>query len=285
MYRFIVILGLLVLFAVTPCASALAQGAQSDEPTAPQPPEENLGPKPDMSWLVALRFVTEGDYPPFNYRDEDGGLTGFNVDLAKAICKELEVTCEVNAIEWGKLPDALKNDEADAVIASLAINPQTTAQFDFTNSYYATPAKFVTRTSSKLTEITPEGLNGKKIGVVAGSAHEAYLTNFFSESEIVPFPTAEEARAALKDKDGSIDLLFGDTIGLMFWVNGTDSQKCCEFRGRGFLESEYFGEGIGIAVTKGNIRLQDALNYGLARVRASGQFQELQLRYFPLAIY
>lgn len=281
MPRFIIILSLLVLFAATPYSRALAQ---TDEATAPQPTEESLGPKPDMSWLVTLRFTTEGDYPPFNYRDEDGALTGFNVDLARAICKELEVTCEVNSSEWGKLPDTLKNDEADAIIASIAITPQTTSQYDFTNSYYATPAKFVTKITSKLTDISPEGLEGKRIGVVSGSAHEAYLTNFFSDSEIIPFATAEEARTALKDKD-EIDLIFGDTISLMFWVNGTDAQKCCEFRGRGFLESEYFGEGVGIAVAKGNIRLQDALNYGLARVRASGQFKELQLRYFPLPIY
>lgn len=282
MLRLTVIFGLLVLFMSAPLHPSAAQEQENAPPSA-QSREENLGPKPDTSWLVVLRFVTDADYPPFNYRDEDGALTGFNVDLARAICKELEVTCEVNTGEWGKLVDTLKSDQADAVIASLAITPQTLAQVDFTTSYYATPAKFVTLASSKLTDTTPEGLEGRTIAAVKDTAHEAYLRHFFSRSQIMPFSTPEEARAALRD--GKADLLFGDAISLMFWINGTDSAACCQFRGRGYIESEYFGEGVGIAVAKGNIRLQEVLNYALARVRASGRFEELQLRYFPLAIY
>jgi polar amino acid transport system substrate-binding protein len=80
-------------------------------------------------------------------------------------------------------------------------------------------------------------------------------------------------------------LLFGDAISLMFWINGADSGRCCQFRGRGFLEARYFGEGVGIAVAKDNIRLKEVLNYALVRVRASGKLEEMQLRYFPLAIY
>jgi polar amino acid transport system substrate-binding protein len=90
-------------------------------------------------------------------------------------------------------------------------------------------------------------------------------------------------RAALKG--GQVEALFGDAITLMFWINGQDAEGCCQFRGRGFLEARYFGEGVGIAVAKGNIRLKEVLNYALARVRASGRFEELLLRYFPLAIY
>jgi polar amino acid transport system substrate-binding protein len=272
------------------CAGILAMTlaapawGQDSTPNPSQWHEETLGPRPDWSWLVALRFVTETDYPPFNYRDEDGALTGFNVDLARAICRELEVTCEVNPVDWKRLLPALKEGEADAVIASLAITPQTIAQADFTDSYYATPAKFVARAASTdITSVRPEALEGLKIAVVKGTAHEAFLRHFFSGSEIVPFDSDDAARSALKE--GKVDLLFGDAISLMFWINGSDSGGCCQFRGRGFLEGKYFGEGVGIAVAKGNIRLKEVLNYALARVRASGRLEELLLRYFPLAIY
>ena len=254
--------------------------------TAPAPShwrDEAIGPKPDWSWLVVLRFVTDADYPPFDYRDEDGTLTGFNVDLARAICRELDVSCEVNVADWGKLIPTLKADQADAIVASLAITPEALEQVDFTDSYYATPGKFVVRNSSKLEDIRPEDLEDLKIAVVKDTAHEAYLKHFFSGAKIVSFATDEEARAALKE--GKVDLLFGDSISLMFWLNGAESQGCCQFRGRGFLEAKYFGEGVGIAVAKGNIRLKEVLNYALARVRASGRLEELLLRYFPLAIY
>jgi polar amino acid transport system substrate-binding protein len=266
-------------------ATILAMPAQAQEaaPSSSQWREETIGPKPDWSWLVALKFATETDYPPFNYRDEDGAVAGFNVDLARAICRELDVTCEVNPVDWNRLLPTLKADEADAVIASLAITPQTIAQVDFTDSYYATPAKFVVRNSSELRSVRPEDVEDLKIAVTKGSAHEAYLRHFFAKSEIVPFDTDDEARTALKTEQ--VDLLFGDAISMMFWINGSDSAGCCQFRGRGFLEGKYFGEGVGIAVGKGNIRLKEVLNYALARVRASGRLEELLLRYFPLAIY
>jgi polar amino acid transport system substrate-binding protein len=266
-------------------ATILAMPAQAQEaaPSSSQWREETIGPKPDWSWLVALKFATETDYPPFNYRDEDGAVAGFNVDLARAICRELDVTCEVNPVDWNRLLPTLKADEADAVIASLAITPQTIAQVDFTDSYYATPAKFVVRNSSELRSVRPEDVEVLKIAVTKGTAHEAYLRHFFAKSEIVPFDTDDEARTALKTEQ--VDLLFGDAISMMFWINGSDSAGCCQFRGRGFLEGKYFGEGVGIAVGKGNIRLKEVLNYALARVRASGRLEELLLRYFPLAIY
>jgi polar amino acid transport system substrate-binding protein len=262
---------------------ARAQTLDAPAPSSSQWREEQLGPKPDWSWLVVLRFVTETDYPPFNYYDEDGILTGFNVDLARAICAELEVTCEVNPGEWSGLVRSVTAEEADAVIASLSINPTSIEQVDFTDGYYATPAKFVTRSSSELSEITPEALDGVKVGVIKDTAHERYLRDFFTEAKIVAFDSDEALRGALKG--GQVEAIFGDAISLMFWVNGQDAEGCCQFRGRGFLEARYFGEGVGIAVAKGNIRLKEVLNYALARVRNSGRFEELLLRYFPLSIY
>ncbi len=279
--RTAVLAGLVVALLIAAAPAGIAQDVLA--PSASEWREDQFGPKPDWSWLVVLRFVTESDYPPFNYYDEDGALTGFNVDLARAICAELDVTCEINPQEWGNMVKSVQGEQADAIIASMAITPSTIEQVDFTDGYYATPAKFVTRTASKIADVTPEALNGVKIGVIKDTAHEHYLRDFFGESDIVTFDTDADLRAALKE--GKVEAIFGDAITLMFWLNGQEAEGCCQFRGRGFLESRYFGEGVGIAVEKGNIRLKEVLNYALARVRASGRFEELLLRYFPLAIY
>ena len=241
------------------------------------------GPKPDWSWLPQLRVLTEPDYPPFNYYDEEGQLTGFNVDLARAICRELAVTCEINTAEWNTLLPSLKNNEADVVVASIGINAKSLADVDFTDRYYATPARFAARTGSPITEISVAALEDKKIAVVRGSSHEAFLKDFFQGAVILSHASSAEARAALKN--GEADLLFGDGISLMFWIQGTDSGRCCEFRGGAYSEARYFGDGAGIAVKKGNNRLRDVVNYVLARVKASGRYEELMLRYFPLPLY
>jgi polar amino acid transport system substrate-binding protein len=268
------------------CASIalepLSLGAQ--EALKPQKWHEvQTGPKPDWSWLPQLRVLTEADYPPFNYYDEEGRLAGFNVDLARAICRELSVNCEINTADWNTLIPSLKSNEADAVIASVAINRIAVDEVDFTSRYYSTPARFAARTGSKLKNITVAALRDMKIAVVQGSSHEAFLRDFFEGAKIVPFASAADARAALKN--GGTDLLFGDGISLMFWIQGTDSNRCCEFKGEGYTEARYFGEGVGIAVKKGNTRLREVLDYALVRVRASGRYEELMLRYFPLPLY
>jgi len=240
-------------------------------------------PKPDLFDLEQIRFVTDNDYPPFNYLDEEGDLTGFNVDLMRAICDELSVECSIRTVSWSRLLPSLKEGEADAVIASIRISEQTLKEVDFTDSYYHTPARFVALKSNPVKAITPETLSGKKIGVIDGTAHEVYLGDFFTQSAVVSFGSMDEAKSALRG--GKVDFLFGDGVSLMFWLNGTLSESCCEFRGGPFTESRYFGEGIGIALTKGNRKLRDALNYGLHLARSEGRFEELYLRYFPLSFF
>ncbi|HZV20356.1 MAG TPA: transporter substrate-binding domain-containing protein [Hyphomicrobiales bacterium] len=245
--------------------------------------ELQTGPKPGWSWLPQLRILTEADYPPFNYYDEEARLVGFNVDLARAICRELSINCEISTAEWSALIPALKNNEADAVIASLSITKKALAEVDFTDRYYTTPARFVARADSPLKTISAAALNGLKVAVVKGSSHEAFLRDFFPGAKLVLYPAPAEARAALKN--GEADLLFGDGISLMFWIQGTDSDRCCEFKGDGYTEARYFGDGAGIAIKKGNTRLREVLDYALERVKASGRYEELMLRYFPLPLY
>ncbi len=262
-------------------APALAQAKNEIVPDTWQ--GDVLRPKPDMHGLDKLRFVTDSDYPPFHYFDEVGALTGFNVDLAKSICEALQVQCDVKAVDWDELFPSLDKDEADAAIASIRISAESLGKVDFTSRYYATPARFVARKESELKDIRPETLEGKKIGVAKGTGHEAYLKMFFPTAAIASFATADDAQKALKG--GAIDLVFGDGIGLTFWINGVTSDGCCEFRGGPFLDTKYFGEGVGIAVKKGNRQLAEILNYALEQVHASGRYEELFLRYFPMSFF
>jgi len=80
-----------------------------------------------------------------------------------------------------------------------------------------------------------------------------------------------------------LDFIFGDAISLAFWINGTDSGECCAFSGGPFVESRYFGEGIGIAVRKGNDLLRQSLNWALFRLWEKGRYTDLWLRYFSVS--
>jgi polar amino acid transport system substrate-binding protein len=239
--------------------------------------------RPDLSRLTLIRFLTEVDYPPFNYAGPDGNPAGFNVDLARMICEEIRVQCTIQMRRFDTLLDAVSDNRGDAVIASIGATPQTRSRVDFSDPYYRTPARFVAQREAPIKDVRPEKLEGKKVAVIAGTAHEAYLKALFTEVELKPYPTAEAARQALKT--GEVDILFGDGISLAFWLNGTDSNGCCVFRGGPFMESRFFGEGVGIAVRRGNDLLRQAVNWALFRLWEKGKFTDLWLRYFPISPY
>jgi len=237
--------------------------------------------RPDLTRITTIRFLTEVDYPPFNFPGVNDVPQGFNVDLARMICEELKLVCTIQMRRFDTFVPSLNENRGDAVIASIAATPRMRARLDFSDPYYRTPARFVARSDSPIETVAPEKLAGRKVAVVAGSSHEAYLKALFPEVELRPFPTAEAARNALRQ--GEVDLLFGDAISLAFWLNGTESGNCCAFRGGPFVDSRYFGEGVGIAVRKGNDPLRLALNYALFRLWEKGRFADLWLRYFPIS--
>ena len=237
--------------------------------------------RPDLSRIQSIRFLTELDYPPFNYAGPEGNPTGFNVDLARQLCDEIKTSCTIQARRFDLLLDALDDNRGDAVIASIAITSATRRRVDFTDPYYRTPARFVARADNPMRDVLPELVEGKKIAVVAGTAHEAFLKEMFTAAEVRAYANAEAAREALRNQD--VDLLFGDGVTLAFWINGSESAGCCAFRGGPFLEGRYFGEGVGIAVRRGNDLLRQALNWALFRQWEKGAFTDLWLRYFPIS--
>jgi len=281
------------MIALALCLALLAPAAGAGRARAETPPGESgvevpgfwdprrRPERPDLSRLTVIRFLTETDYPPFNFAGPDGNPQGFNVDLARLMCEELKLGCTVQMRRFETLVGSLNESRGDAVIASIAATPEARLKIDFTDPYYRTPARFVVKRDSSIEDTLPEKLEGRKVAVVAGSSHEAYLRALFTEVEVRSYPNADIARLALRR--GDVDLLFGDSISLAFWLNGTDSDNCCTFRGGPYIDSRYFGEGVGVAIKRGNDTIRLALNWALFRVWEQGHFTDLWLRYFPIS--
>ena len=115
------------------------------------------------------------------------------------------------------------------------------------------------------------------------SAHAKYLALFFPKAKSKAYDDFAALHRALKA--GEIDLAFADGLTLSVWLGGEDAGDCCGFRGGPFLESRYFGEGVGIALRKEDAGLRQALDYALAQVWASGRYAEIFRKYFPLSFY
>ncbi len=282
-----VILLILRIYLVFLPASCMAQAQPSEAgvfvPSLFDPHNRTVAP--GASAKKPIRFLTADDYPPFEFLGPDGALAGYNVDVAKAICDELQNTaCTIQPRRWDNLLDALEAKEGDVLAASLKDTAAIRQRAHFTSAYYLTPARFIALSGGRSNyNATPEGLGARTIGVVAGSAHEAFLNRFFNRSTVKPYPDQAQMTADLRG--GKVDLAFGDAITLAIWMNDPQSGACCAFQGGPYLEPDYFGEGVGMAVRPEDDELRQTLNWALQRLEERGVMTELYLKYFPIGIY
>jgi polar amino acid transport system substrate-binding protein len=242
-------------------------------------------PKPDVTTLPRLRFLTTTDFPPFNFIDGSGRLSGFHVDLARAICAELGVAekCQIQALPWAELEGALNAGQGEALIAGVPATAETREKYDFSRPYMQLPARFVMRKAQAVTEPIVDKLQGKRVGVIAGSAHERVLRDYFGDVKVVTYAKPEWLFGDLKD--GKLDAAFGDGMRLSFWLAGSDAAGCCRFAGGPYLAPEYLGTGLVIATKNGDSALASAFDYALHEISAKGTFAELYLRYFPVSFF
>jgi polar amino acid transport system substrate-binding protein len=244
-----------------------------------------ISQKPDLSGIDRLRFLTTTDFPPFNHTDANGRLAGFNIDLARDICDVLKIDreCQVQAIPFSELQNALANRQGDAIIAGLAATPKTRDRFLFTRSYFQFPARFVTKRDKADGFWANPSLEGKRVGVIGSSNHEKMLRAYFPDASTVVYSRADWMFDDLRE--GRIDGVFYDGMRLAVWLGGSSSQKCCVFAGDAYFATDYLGSGLSIAVRKDRRDLADALDYALGYLEENGKTSELYLRYFPVGFY
>ncbi|MGO6968134.1 transporter substrate-binding domain-containing protein [Rhizobium leguminosarum] len=266
--------------------SSFAASAQQAAPSLPLlfDARERLA-RPDLSSLVRLRFLTSVDFPPFNFTDQNGKLSGFDVDLAREICSELEISdkCQIQAIPFADLRDALAASQGDAVIAGLAVTPELRRQFLFSRPYLMLPARFVRNLGVPLDGKTAAALSSHPVGVVRGTVHESMLAAFFPTLKAEPFDTKDALLAALKDR--KVDAAFADALQLSFWVSSPASAKCCALFDGPYLSEHFLGEGMTIMLRQKDSVLTSAIDHALATLSRNGRLQEIYLRYFPYGLY
>lgn len=238
---------------------------------------------PDLAGLPRLRFLTSLDFPPFNFADANRKPTGFNVELARAICAELELTdrCEIQAMPWDELEPALDGRRGEVILAGTASSAEKRLRFGLSEPYFRFPARFVANRSLQVGETGfPAALQGRKVAVVDRSAHAAMFESYFPDAEAVPVDDMPAAYDALKG--GQADLVFGDGVALSFWLAAPASEQCCRFVSGAYMSHAHLGHGM-VAVTRAQDQLLlDAINGALKAIEQNGIYAEIYARYFPI---
>ncbi|MCW5706841.1 MULTISPECIES: transporter substrate-binding domain-containing protein [Shinella] len=273
----------LLMAAAKPLGVAAQERAPVDLPILFDT-RERIG-RPDLSGIVRLRFLTTVDFPPFNFIDQTGKLAGFHVDLVREICRELALTekCQIQAVTFPELEKALVDGNGEAVAAGVAVTAELRKRFLFSRPFMRLPARFAVTKKAPPAGETAAALDGKRVGVVAASAHEAMLKAFFPRVQAEAFPDRAALLASLKD--GKVEAVFGDGMQLAFWTSGSESAGCCRLFDGPYLSERFLGEGLTIMFRKEDATITGAIDHALLALSRSGRLQEIYLRYFPVNLY
>ncbi|MBB5701926.1 polar amino acid transport system substrate-binding protein [Ochrobactrum daejeonense] len=231
---------------------------------------------------LKLKIGTEGAYPPFNFIKPDGTLSGFDVDIAKALCEQMKAECEFVTQEWDGAIPALQAGKFDAFIASMSITEERKKQVDFSNKYYNTPPGIAAPKDTDIKGVTKEDLAGKTIGVQGSTTHFNYSEKTFTDSTVKAYPTAEEYRLDLAN--GRLDAVNDDSVTLAEWLKTPDG-ACCKMVGTFAPVIEIHGPGAGVAFKKGRPELIAKFNEAIKAIRANGKYKEINEKYFDFDAY
>ena len=211
-----------------------------------------------------LTFAMEPSYPPFETTNEKGEIIGFDVDIANAICKEIQANCSFKSLSFDGLVQAVKQKRIDGAISAMDITEARSKQVLFSDAYYDSSASFIALKGKA-------DLNtAKNVGVQNGTTFQQYVVAEAKQYAPKAYNSIQDSILDLKN--GRIDLIFGDTAVLADMLS---KETDLTFVGEKVTNPKYFGNGLGIAINKGNKDLVDELNKGLATIKANGEYQKI----------
>ena len=229
-----------------------------------------------------LRVGVEGAYPPFSWKEADGSLKGFDIELAEAVCAHLGKECVLVEQDWDGMIPALLAKKFDTIIASMSITAERKKKVDFTVKYYNTPAMVVAKEDPGF-EATGAGLAGKRVGVQRATTHQCFAEKFFPDAELMLYATQEEVFQDLAS--GRLDAQLSDSLQALEGFLSQDAGQDFAFLSGAQDDLECMGEGAGFDVRKEDTELRDALSTAIGALRADGTYKKLNDKYFDIDIY
>jgi polar amino acid transport system substrate-binding protein len=220
-----------------------------------------------------MTFAMTGQYPPFNFINEDGDIDGFDIDIAKAIAAEMGVEAEPITTAWDGIIGGLESKRFDMIIGSMAVTPERLEKVAFSDPYYYDGAQFFVPMNSDIESI--EDVNGGTVGVVTGTTFHDALSEMDNVGEIMQFESDVDNFMALGQgrMDGLVTAKF---VGLQ-----APEKYDVQIQPAGSL---LYDEEIAIAIRQEDEDLLNAVNEALATLVENGTYEEISNKWFGLNI-
>jgi arginine/ornithine transport system substrate-binding protein len=219
-----------------------------------------------------LRIAFDVPYEPFEYKDENGELTGFEVELAEAMCEEMNANCEFVIQAWDGMIPGLLARKFDLIMSSMSITEERAERVLFSEPYYNTPGGWFAREDFSTDVTDMAAMEGKVVGVQRGTTMDTYVTeNMGGIVTIKRYTTADDMVLDLE----------GERLDVVFVDYPVGEQTILSKEGfKEVGEPVKLGQGVGVAMRKRDTDLAEDVNAALATLKEDGTYDEIMKKYF-----
>jgi arginine/ornithine transport system substrate-binding protein len=229
-----------------------------------------------------IRIGVEANYPPFSQMSPDGKFSGFDIDIANALCAQMKAECTMVSQEWDGMMPALNAKKFDMIVASMSITEERKKSADFSDSYYDIPSTWIGKTGS-LKEVTPAALKGKTIIVTRNTPRARFVLEHYKDSEVLQ--VAKEAEVTMELAAGRGDIGFGSSLAATSaFLKSPQGKDYSRIGAPVTLGGAAQGGGVGIAMRKGEDALRTKVNAALKAITANGVYKTINDKYFDVNI-
>jgi len=229
-----------------------------------------------------LRVAVEDHYPPYSFKDADGNMAGFNVDIANALAQVLGMECQIFSVAWDDILPRLARGDFDAAVACMAVKPERLQYADFTDFYIQSKSGFIGKKTLPQ-DISREALTGKKLVSQVDTAQFSYIEKTYGDvATVTATDTMDEAFLAVAQ--GKSDLAACVLLAGYEFLKKPEGQDC-DIIGPAFDEKDFGYSKGNIAVRKGDTELVQKLNDALRVIRTNGTYAKYGRKYFPFSPY
>jgi len=238
-----------------------------------------------------LRIGTTCTYFPFNYKDSDGNLTGYDVDVAREVASRIGVKTEFVCQAWSGLIPAIMAEKFDMIVASMSITEKRKKKLDFTVPYRISEGRLIGRIDAKHKlfdkdgKVLPKAFKGLRLGLPRASTYDKWVKAKLKGQGLIVLGYESPDEMYLDLQNGRTDLIFTNPMKGHLSFLAADGVEGFEFVSPAINEAEFFGTGAGIALRKGNEKLLARLDKAMTAMIKDGTLDKFSLKYFPFAIY
>lgn len=231
----------------------------------------NNSKKKDENTLV---IGMDNSFPPMGFRNENNEIVGFDIDFAYEVCKELGMNLEIQTISWAAKEQELDSGNIDCIWNGFAKTEEREEAMTLSEPYIRSEMLFLVNKDSEYE--SQESLQGKKIGVQAGSSGQKDLENSDFGKGLEEIVQYGDYLSALMDLEtGNIDGVFISAINANY-LKQTNGKDFKQIKSEGISTAQ----GMVIAYKKGNTELRDKIQEVTDKLIENGKMQEISQKWF-----